>query len=209
MKILVADDHPLIRHAIRAMVEQMDGFEVVGEAADVPEAIKLLAERKPELLVLDLDMPGGTAESLAEQGLKLLPNLKILILTAHNDDKFLRRFSKIRISGYILKDEGAESLKQALRTVSQGATWFSHSIIQRLMSLNAQPEAGPELTAREKMIVILIGEGKDNMAIADQLGLAEQTVRNYCSTIYSKLGLESRVAAVLWAREHGFVQEPA
>lgn len=206
MKILIADDHPLVRFAARMMIAEMPSFEIVGEASDVQETIQLLESRRPELLLLDLDMPGGAAEEVARKGLQLIPDLKILILTAHNDEKFLRGFSKIRISGYVLKDEGPESLKQALRTVAQGATWFSQAIVQRLMTLNSKPEMTIDLTPREQLILSLIASGKDNAAIAQQLSLAEQTVRNYCSSIYSKLGVESRIEAMLWARSNGFVE---
>lgn len=204
MRILIADDHPLVRQGVKATVGQSDQFQVVGESQDSDETLKLVQSLKPDLLILDLEMPGTVTENVAQEALKLHPAMKLLVLTSRNDDKTLRKLSKVKISGYLLKDEAPENLMQALRTVSQGAAWFSQFVVQRLLSLTNEEDTHPQLTPREKMILMLMAEGKDNATIAKDLALAEQTVRNYASGIYEKIGAKSRAEAVVWAIGQGF-----
>lgn len=207
MKVLIADDHPLVRSGVRGTLSRSDECDIVGEAQDAKETLKLVEQLKPDLLILDLDMPGGPPEELAQSVRQVHPGLKILVLTAHNDDKILRRLTKVSISGYLLKDEAPENLLQAVRTIGQGAAWFSQAVAQRLLNLHQQEDPVPSLTPRERQILGLISQGKDNQSIAQQLALAEQTVRNYASVIYDKIGVASRVEAVVWARQQGLYQE--
>lgn len=207
MKVLIADDHPLVRSGIRGTLSRSDAYQIVGEAQDSDETLRLVEQLKPDLLILDLEMPGIPPEELATQARVLHAPLKILVLTAHNDDKILRRLTKVSISGYLLKDEAPENLLQAVRTIGQGAAWFSQAVAQRLLTLHQQEDPVPTLTPRERQILTLISQGKDNQTIAQELALAEQTVRNYASVIYDKIGVSSRVEAVVWARQQGLYNE--
>ena len=204
MRIVIADDHPLVRSGITATLLRSPDNKVVGEASDSEEALRLVASLKPDLLTLDLSMPGIIApEDVAAQALALHPPLKILVLTAHDDEAMVRRLKKVRISGYLLKDEAPENLLQAVRAIEQGAVWISQSIAHKMMGLNATEDPVINLNARERQVLTQIGKGMDNLSIATELNLAEQTVRNYASAIYEKIGVSSRVEAVVWARERG------
>lgn len=205
MKIVIADDHPLVRSGIRATLARCDEFEVVGEAQDSQEALKLIQQHQPDLLISDVEMPGLPADELTLAARQLLPQLKVLILTVHADEATIRRLMKARISAYMLKDEAPENLLQAVRALKQGAAWFSQSIALKLMNLSNAQDDLPALTAREKEILQEIALGHDNQTIANRLSLAEQTVRNYASSIYEKIGVSSRVEAVVWARDRGMI----
>lgn len=203
MKVLLADDHPLVRAGVKSTLERADGLKLVGEAANGAETLRLLKDNMPDLLILDLQMPGPSGDELARRALELVPNLKVLILTSHEDEATLRTMAGLPVSGYILKDEAAESLLQAIRAIGQGAVWFSQNIANKLLTIRNSPEKFPQLTPRERQIIELIARGLDNHAIAYELNLAEQTVRNYVSILYEKIQVNSRVEALVWAHENG------
>lgn len=202
MRIVVADDHPLVRAGVKTALSRDTALEVVAEAHDAAETLRVVKETQPDLLLLDVEMPGEPCDSLAVSVRQVCPKIKILILSGQVEKAWLRKLTRVAISGYLLKDEAPECLLQAIRTIREGATWFSNTVAQQLLSLHMDPDPTPDLTKREKQILLLIAGGKDNAFIADQLHLAEQTVRNYASTIYNKLGLATRVEAVVWARKY-------
>lgn len=208
IKILVADDHPLVRSGVRATLAQSGETEIVAEAHDFGEALQLIEQHSPDLLLLDVEMPGGRPEALIASARELLPQLKVLILTSHTDTPTIRALMKAKISGYILKDEAPEHLLQAVRVVSSGATWFSQSVMTKMMQApDEQEDALAVLTPREKQILQLLVAGKDNGSIAEEIHLAEQTVRNAVSSIYSKINVSSRVEAVVFIRNRGLFQQ--
>lgn len=206
VRILIADDHPLVRFGVKTTLQRATENEVVGEACNAEETLRYVRSLKPDMITLDLDMPGPcTPEDLAAQCLEVHPTLRILVLTAHDDEATVRRLKKIRLSGYLLKDEAPEHLLQAVRAIQQGAVWFSQSIAHKMMGLDLQEDAAPTLTPRERQVLAAIGKGVDNRTIANELSLAEQTVRNYATTIYEKIGVTSRVEAAVWARDRGIL----
>ncbi|MEW6278248.1 MAG: response regulator transcription factor [Candidatus Eremiobacterota bacterium] len=204
-RIVIADDHPLVRSGIRATLAEESDLELVGEACDGDEALRLVVSQRPDLLVVDLSMPGLAADELIGQAREHLPELKALVLSAYDDDVFVRRLMQARISGYLLKDEAADNLVEAIRAIRRGAVWFSQGVALKMMGVNGDPLG--DLTPRERQVLERIARGMDNQAIAEDLHLAEQTVRNYASTIYEKIGVGSRVEAVVWARERGVLRE--
>ena len=205
MRIVIADDHPLVRFGVKSTLARSEEHQVVGEASNAEEALRLIVELKPDLLTLDLNMPGIAPEELAAQAREHHPELKVLVLTALDDEPTVRRLKKVRLSGYMLKDEAPENLLQAVRAIEQGAVWFSQSIAHKMMGLDIAEDPAPTLTARERQVLAQIARGLDNLAIANELSLAEQTVRNYASAIYEKIGASSRVEAAVWARERGIL----
>lgn len=202
IRVIVADDHPLMRSGVRSTLEREDDIDVVAEAADGSETIRVCVEHEPHVLVLDLSMPGPsflqTTETLAERA----PDVAVLVLTAYDESIYVRSVVKSGAAGYILKDEVPEALVSAVRTVAQGGTWFSRSAFQKLHQAGVEGDAIADLTAREREVLGLVAKGQSNEQISTSLGLAEQTVRNYVSRIYSKVGVESRAKLVVWAREH-------
>lgn len=195
---------PLVRAGVRATLAAETDFELVGEACDGDQALQMCVAEKPDILVLDLSMPGLGTQELLEQVRAIHPQIKVLVLTAHHDAASVQKMMRAQVSGYLLKDEVGEVLVQALRAIFKGAAWFTQSVALLMMSPAGQP-ATCDLTPREREILERISRGLDNQSIAQELHLAEQTVRNYASTVYEKLGVKSRVEAVVWARERGIV----
>lgn len=207
IRVALADDHPVVRSGIRGVLEVDPAIEVVGEAKNGEEARAMVLEHKPDVLLLDLSMPGPPVTETIEYLKQHSPETRVVILTAHDEDTYIRRVLRAGVSGYLLKDEAVQAVVKAVHAVHQGAAWFSESVAERFMQwqFGREPELGQaELTKRESELLSLIAKGWDNARIAQELGLAEQTIRNYTSTLYDKIGVHSRAEAVVWARERGF-----
>ena len=208
LKILIADDHPLIRSGVKATLSASDDVQVVAEAPDFNEVLPLLEQHRPDLLILDVEMPGGKAEVLVVQARQILPDLKILILTGHDSGSTIRALMKTKITGYLLKHEAPEHLLQAVRVLGNGATWFSQGVMAKFLETGVdEDEVFQTLSPRERQLFQLLVAGKDNAAIAAEVHLAEQTVRNAVSSVYSKIGVSTRVEALVLARNRGWFEE--
>lgn len=206
MRVVVVDDHPLVLSGIKTALSRVEGLQVVAEATTGDGALEAVLAHKPDLLILDISMPGLRADQVVLQARVHLPELKTLILSAFDDDVYIRRFSQVPINGYMLKDEAPEGLAQAVRVIQQGAMWFSHSVASRILAMNRVPTQDISLFSdREKEVLGLLLKGLDNQAIATSLSLARQTVRNLVSTIYQKMGVNSRIQAAVWAQDHNHV----
>jgi DNA-binding NarL/FixJ family response regulator len=202
IRVVLADDHPLIRAGLRARLHDEPGITVVGEVSSGNAVVTTCHECKPEVLVLDLNMPGPPATSITEEMGARLPEVKVLILTAYDDDAYVRGLVAAGIAGYVLKDEAPDALIDAVRSVANGGTWFSRQLVAKLVRPVDARTYGVRLTPRERELLDLLSLGLDNVHIANRLHLGEQTVRNYLSRLYSKLGVRSRAAAIVWAREN-------
>jgi len=170
--------------------------------------MKACQRLQPDVLVLDLNMPGPTALKIVEFVHQNCPVTRILILTAYDDDAYVRSLVNYGVAGYVLKDEAPDALVIAVKSVANGATWFSRAIVSKLIHPSEQLISGPRLTPREKELLELLGHGWDNWRIAHELHLSEQTVRNYLSRLYSKLGVQTRAGAIVWARDHDAFSRP-
>lgn len=204
IRVVVADDHPLIRQGIVSTVSSESDLEVVDQVADGHKAIESCEKNQPHVLILDVGMPGPGPATVVRSVQQVASNTKVLVLTAYDDDTYIRQLLKAGVSGYLLKDEGVGNVVRALRSIHEGATWFSQSITEKFVrwQYGQQAEVTADLTGREQQVLELIAEGFDNSEIADKLNLAEQTVRNYASSVYEKIGVNSRAQAVIWAREN-------
>lgn len=203
IRVLLADDHPLIRAGLRSTLEIEPDIDVAGEASDGDDAQRQCATLHPDVLVLDLNMPGSTAVETLASVRDACPHTRVLMLTAYDDDAYVRGLVQAGAMGYVLKDEAPEALVQAVRSVAQGGTWFSQQVIARLVHPVAHDQHGfPSLTEREQQVMRLIAQGWDNARIAGELSLGEQTIRNYVSRLYGKIGVQTRAEAVVWARDH-------
>lgn len=208
-RIIIADDHPLFRKGMRAMLESLPEMEVVGEAATGEAAIALAGDLAPDVIVMDLQMPGGTGLAATRAILNASPHIRILMVTLFDDGESVFTALRAGARGYILKDTEAGEMARAVQAVSRGEAIFSPAIANRLIDFFATPhpmvpkEVFPSLTEREREILSLIAQGRANADIARQLSLSVKTVHNYVSNIFSKLQVADRTQAILRAREAG------
>lgn len=203
IRVLLADDHPLVRAGIRATLDADDGVTLVGEATDGYEAQRMGRELKPQVLLLDLNMPGPRPVQTVAYLREHCPEVKVVALTAYDDDAYVRGLVSAGVAGYVLKDEATDMVMRAIRAVVQGDTWFSRHIMEKLAQIGNKRDSDSNLTGREKEMLEMVARGLDNTHIGVELSLADQTVRNYLSRIYTKLGVSSRAEAIVWARERG------
>lgn len=206
IRVLLADEHPLTRARIETIFSTMDDLKLVGQAVDGCEAQRLCRELNPDVLVMDLKMPVHSPAETITYVQERCPEVKILILSTYDDKAHLREVVRLGVVGYVHKDEAIKTLMDAIRTVAQGGTWYSQRIVAELVRQKADVLPLGELsvlTEREGQVLDLMARGWDNPKIAGELTLGEQTVKNYVSLIYDKLGVVSRVEAVLLARQHG------
>jgi DNA-binding NarL/FixJ family response regulator len=212
IRVLVADDHPVFRYGMRAILGAEPDTELVGEATDGEEVVALAAELRPNVILMDLNMPEVNGIEATRQILEKNPQIGILMLTMFEDDDSIFAAMRAGARGYVLKGaDGAETLR-AVRAVASGEAIFGPTIARRLVQYFAAPRspAGakslqpfPELTEREHEILALIAQGYTNTAIADHLYLSPKTVRNYVSNIFTKLQVADRAQAIIRAREAG------
>ena len=196
-----------MRQALHELLAHEDDIRVIGEAKDYAGLLRLCEEHQPHVLVLS-DLPPDDAPDLTGGVLRdLCPSAQMVILAADGDPSRLRSLLTWGAAGIWLKTEPPELLLEAIRAVAAGTTWLSPTALAALATV-AEGEAAstkpPTLTQRERDLLRLIVEGRENASIAVELGLKEQTVRNYGTRLYTKLGVRSRTEAMVWAREHGF-----
>jgi two-component system response regulator NreC len=210
-KVLIADDHAIVRAGLRALIGAEAGLELVGEAAGGYEAIALVEKSHPDVLVLDLSMPDLDGISVTRNVKPRFPELRILVLTLHEDEALLKEAIKAGAAGYILKRAAEAELISAIRVILRGDLYVDPSMIRALLGETRPPPApqytsAESLTLREKEILKLIVEGYTNRQIGEQLNISVRTVEGHRANISDKLGLHSRVELVRYAREHGLIE---
>jgi DNA-binding NarL/FixJ family response regulator len=208
LTILIADDHPLFRRGIAAMLESLPQVSIVGEASNGIEAARLAEQLQPDVVLMDLQMPGGGGLEAIRQIVHASPHIRILVLTMFQDDDSVFAAMRAGARGYVLKDADDEELARALLVVGAGEAIFSPAIAARLMSFfEAQTPLPstvfPDLTESERKVLRLMADGANNLSIAETLGLSIKTVRNYTSNIFSKLQVADRAQAIVRARAAG------
>lgn len=206
-RVLIADDHSLVRQGLTTLLSALDGFEVVAEATDGTEALQLVAEHEPDIVVMDLNMPGMDGIEATRKLTADFPAVAVLVLTMFDDDDSL--FSALRAGarGYVLKGAPQEDIERALVSCARGDAVFGPAIAARVIRFFStparDPKVFPDLTDRERQILDLIARGDSNQAIADRLDVAGKTVRNHVSNIFTKLHVSDRAEAIARAREKG------
>jgi DNA-binding NarL/FixJ family response regulator len=208
MTILIADDHPVFRKGLRALLLSLPNTELVGEATSGAEAVRLAEQLQPDVILMDLQMPEGGGLAAIRQIVQTSPHIRILVVTMFQDDDSVFAAMRAGARGYVLKDMNDEDIARAILAVASGDAIFSPAIAARLMSFfNARPalpvEIFPELTESERNVLKLMAQGANNEAIAQQLSFTGKTVRNYVSNIFSKLQVADRAQAIIKAREAG------
>lgn len=213
LRILIADDHPLFRNGMRTLLKAASDMEVVGVATNGDEAIALATSLQPDVILMDIRMPGVSGIEATRQIVATSPHIRILVVTMFEDDHSVFTALRAGARGYILKDADEEEILRAIRAVGRGEAIFSPAIAQRLIDFFAapqpvlMPQIFPELTDREREILGLIAQGHSNSDIARRLSLSLKTVANHVSNIFSKLQVADRAQAIILAREAGLARE--
>ncbi|MBN2149409.1 MAG: response regulator transcription factor [Anaerolineales bacterium] len=226
ISVVLVDDHPIVRAGMRTVLAAEADLHLVAEGADGEQALALVSQHHPDVLVLDINLPGfngiEVTRRLCSQGV----STAILILTVHDDPETIFSLLECGATGYVLKDEALETLAQAVRAAARRQPWLSPAIanhvLQRALHPSPIPPAaaasqptpvgtgrGERLTAREIEVLALLAQGLDNSAIASRLVVTMRTVQNHVSNIYGKLGVASRTEAALYAIQHGLAQFPS
>jgi two-component system NarL family response regulator len=202
IRVLVCDDHQIVRQGLVALLEADDDFEVVAEAADGGEAIALFRQHAPDVTLIDLRMPRLDGIETIRLLLRSAPDSRFLVLTTYDDDDDISRALQAGASGYLLKDIGRDTLREAIRVVHSGRRFIPANIADR-----ALPRAkAQELTDRELQVLRHIAEGLTNKQIGEQLGIAESTVKSHVNTLLSKLRVTDRTQALVLAVKRGLIQ---
>jgi DNA-binding NarL/FixJ family response regulator len=208
-RVLIADDHPLFRDGLRGLLESSGDAFVVGEAADGDEAVRLASDLQPDIVLMDLNMPGTDGIEATRTIVRDSPRIAVLVVTMFEDDESVFAALRAGARGYLLKGANQHETLRALHAVANGEAIFGPGVAQRVMSYFATPRAVnvqrvfPQLSQRELEVLALIAHGATNQAIADELVLSLKTVRNHVSNICGKLQVADRTQAVIRARDAG------
>jgi len=209
IRILVADDHLIIRQGLRLILETEEEFEMIGEASDGAEAVRLCGELKPDVVLMDLRMPGMDGLTAIEHLRVEQPGIAVVILTTFNEDGLMMRGLRAGAKGYLLKDTDRETLFNAIRAAARGETLLRPEIIARVLSNVGETQTSPEnvdLTGRELEVLEGVAQGERSKEIAMRLGITERTVKAHLASIYNKWGVDSRAAAIAIAAQKGLLQ---
>ena len=211
MRIVVADDHPMFRAGLMTALRLNDAFDIVAEASTGEEAVTMAAECDPDVVVMDLHMPGLNGIDATRQIIERRPQTGVLVLTMFEDDESVFSAMRAGARGYLLKGAGPAEIGRAIEAVGAGEAIFGPSIARQVIAFMASPrppEPFPELTSRERELLDLIAQGWSNARIAEHFTLSTKTVRNHVSNILTKLSLPDRSQAIVRARQAGLGDEP-
>ena len=213
IRIVLADDHTLVREGIRERLEQLPDIEVVGEAADGQEALRLARHLAPDVLLLDMEMPGLTGPEIAQRLHKAGAPIRVLALSAYDDTDYIAELLASGAAGYLTKEEALSTIVEAVRGVARGEEgWLSRSVAAKVMHLQRRPRSDAEdidvhrLSRREVEVLRCVAQGRTNQDIAALLFISENTVRNHLANIYDKLAVHNRAEAVTWAWQQGLLE---
>ena len=213
IRVLIADDHPMFRHGMRALLDSVPDVEVVGEAGTGDDAIALAEASSPDVILMDIKMPGINGLEATRRIVQASPGAGVLVLTMLEEDDAVFAAMRAGARGYLVKGADQGEVLRAIRAVASGEAIFGQAIARRLVHFFSGPRdaaaarAFPDLTDREREILVLIAEGRSNTQIAQRLLVSEKTVRNHISNVFSKLQVAHRAEAIVRAREAGLGRE--
>ena len=214
VRVVIADDHAIVREGLRVLVEAQPGLAVVGEAADGEEAWRRARDLKPDVLLLDLSMPGASGADVAERIAHDCPTVRILALTMHEERGYVTRLLRAGASGYVVKRTASAELVRAIRAVAAGGTYVDPSLAGALLQGTSRaarganaPRATTELTTRESEVLRLVARGHSNKEIAAALEISVKTVESHKANGMAKLGTATRAALVLFAVDEGWLRD--
>lgn len=210
IKLLIADDHPVVREGLIAMISREPDFKVVAEASNGLEAVNKAAQFKPDVILMDLRMPELDGVEAIRQIAEVEPNTKFIILTTFSDDEYIFKGIEVGARAYLLKDAPREELFKAIRAVHQGESLIqpvvATKVLSRFAELSRQSQAPEVLTERELQVLILIAKGSANKEIAAELNISNSTVKTHIASIFQKLGTNDRTEAVTMALKKGIIK---
>jgi len=213
IKLLIADDHLIIRQGLRLILETESDFEIVGEASDGAEAVSLCKKLKPNVVLMDLRMPNMDGLTAIEKLREEQPEIAIVILTTFNEDELMLRGLQAGARGYLLKDTGRSTLFDTIRAAARGETLLKPEIMARVLAQKSAsaPKSKPastfNLTEREFEVLESVARGERSKEVAAHLGISERTVKAHLASIYQKLGVDSRAAAIAVAAQKGLLNQ--
>jgi DNA-binding NarL/FixJ family response regulator len=210
IRVLVADDHAIVRTGIRHVLETEPGFTVVGEASNGAEALALAVELAPDVVVLDISMPGGSGLGTAAELRRRCPDTRILILSMHDNAEYVLESLRAGVHGYLLKDSAAAELGGAIRAICQGESFFSPPVARQLGAvvrgeLSGQAGAVAALTSRERQVLVGVAGGRTNKEIAQELGISHRTVESHRESLMRKLDVYTVAGLTKIALEEGLI----
>jgi two-component system response regulator NreC len=214
IRVVLVDDHMVLREGLKTLITAQADMVVVGEADEGEAALQQLETWRPDVVIMDISMPGVNGIQATEQIKQAHPEVKVLVLSVHDDTSYLRQMLTVGASGYILKHTAADALIQAIRTVAAGGLYLEPSLAEHVVGRYVRrPTAatellGTELSEREREVVQRVVQGYSNRDIATQLSLSVKTVETYRARALEKLGLTSRAALVRYALERGWLHKP-
>ena len=205
-RVVLADDHPIVLAGVQALIRSSPDFELVGEAKDGASAIKVIAEKRPDIAVIDLSMPGMNGAELIRRLLESCPGLMLLILTVHEETAYVQQVLKIGARGYLLKRSAADELLRALRAIVANGVYIDPSIAAKLLAGDARPLLTPgSLSEREAEVLKCVARGLSNKEIAGQLDLSVKTIETYKARAMEKLNLRTRADIVRHGSSEGWL----
>ncbi len=208
LRVVIADDHGIVREGLGVLLSAHSGYELLGTAATGAEAVRAAVTLRPDVLVMDIQMPDGTGIAATREIARVAPDVAVLMLTMFDDDETIFAAMRAGARGYVLKGAAPESVIRAIAAVAAGEAIFGPGIARRALAYLSRPgtdqTAFPELTPREREVLNLIAAGLGNAAIANRLGVATATVGNHITNIFAKLHVASRAEAIIRARSAGF-----
>lgn len=201
IRVLLIDDHPIVRSGVRALLERVDDIQIVGEAESGVDAVRLIEQLSPDVLLLDMEMPGKSGVEVAREIKEANLPVSILALSAYDDEEYIRNLLIEGAAGYLTKEEAPDAIVEAVRGVANGEKgWLSRRAALRIaLGARTTDDSKVSLTAREEQVVDLLQKGWTNSRIAAQLNLSERTVRFHLTNLYDKIGTSSRSEAIHWA----------
>lgn len=220
IRVLIADDHPLLREGLVRILSTEAGIRVIGEAGDGDEAVAMVEKHRPDIVLMDINMPRGGGLGATRTIREKHPDVGVIVLTIHDDEQYLYELVRAGARGYLLKDAEARRVVEAIRHVSRGGSYLPPQLLDKVLGefrrlgedddgaageARGSPRGGDGLTARELEVLQLVVEGSSNAQIAETLFISEKTVKNHITNILRKLDLSDRTQAAVYALHHGLV----
>jgi DNA-binding NarL/FixJ family response regulator len=203
IRLLIADDHAVVRSGLARLVETFDGIELVGAAANGEEAVALAAERRPDVVLMDLEMPVLDGTEATRRIREAHPELAVVVLTSFSDRERILGALDAGAAGYLLKDAEPDELEKAIRAAARGEAPLDPKAARAVLSARRPPGPESQLSDREREVLVMVAEGLPNKLIARRLGISEKTVKAHLTSVFRTIGVTDRTQAALWAQRNG------